>query len=86
VGSRRCVRLSAPVLLNFSLYIIFLRHIINILPSKFSSPTAVLPILIPYTFTITIKYYYLTLLIFYYYFVQLLNRGALCKWTLQCSP
>jgi hypothetical protein len=44
------------------------------------------PLYYPLYPTTTIKYHYLTLFIFYYYFFQLLNRGALCKRALQCSP
>jgi hypothetical protein len=64
--------------LNFSLYITFLRHIINILPSKFSSPATVPPI--PhYNYKILLSNYIYLLLLFF----QLLNRRALCKGALQ---
>jgi hypothetical protein len=73
------LRLSAAVLPNFSLYITFLRHIINISPPIFFISRSGSPYIIPLYPTKNIKYHYLTIFIFYYYFYQLLNRGALCK-------
>jgi hypothetical protein len=48
-ATEAAIRLSAAVPSKFSLYITFLRHIINISPPIFSSPAAVPPILSPYT-------------------------------------
>jgi hypothetical protein len=70
--------------LNFSPYITFSCHIINISLSNFSSPAAVPPILSPipyYNYKISLSNLIYLLLLFFH----LLNREALCKRALQCS-
>jgi hypothetical protein len=79
------LRLSAAVTSKFFPLYHFLRHIINISPHTFSSSAAVRFILSPiphYNYKISLSNIINLLLLFF----KLLNRGALCKGALQCSP